>query len=78
MKCPVCGNSLTNWMARSLVPMWVLWTNILVLPTLGIAFGVALYETIGAWSLIIGFAGTVVGIVVLWIKTTNFGSLANS
>jgi len=52
--------------------MWVLWTNILVLPTIGIAFALVFYENIGAWSLIIGFAGTVAAVVVLRDKTTEY------
>lgn len=62
---------------RSLLPVWALWTNILVLPTIGIAFGLALFEAIGAWSLIIGFVGVVVGIVALREKTAKQTSLAN-
>ena len=71
MKCPVCGGVLSGSVVRSAMPMWALWTNVLVLPTLGIAFALALYEVIGTWSLIIGFAGMVVGSVGLWMKTTD-------
>ena len=53
------------------MPIWALWTNILVLPTMGIAFGLALFEAIGAWSLIIGFSGMAAGIFVLQEKTTK-------
>ena len=52
--------------------MWALWTCILVLPTIGIAFALRFYESIGAWSLILGFAGTVYGIVALRNRTTHF------
>ena len=71
MKCPVCGGLLSDAAVGSAMPMWALWTNVLVLPTLGIAFALALYDVMGAWSLIIGFTGMVVGSVGLWMRTTD-------
>lgn len=71
MKCPVCSGSLSDALVRSAMPMWALWSNVLVLPTVGIAFALALFEVIGTWSLIIGFTGMVIGSVGLWMRTTD-------
>lgn len=56
------------------MPFWALWTNVLVLPTIGIAFSLALFEAIGGWSLIIGFIGVVFGMVVLREKSAKYES----
>jgi len=70
VKCLLCRRAL-NDVNRSARPMWALWTNILVLPTIGLAFALRYYEDIGAWALILGFAGAVYGMILLRDKTTT-------
>jgi hypothetical protein len=53
------------------MPIWALWTSILVLPTIGLAFALRYYEDIGAWSLIIGLAAATYGVIVLRDRTTK-------
>jgi hypothetical protein len=53
------------------MPMWALWTSILVLPTIGLGFALRYYENIGAWSLILGFVVPAYGMIVLRDKTTR-------
>lgn len=66
MKCLMCGRPLDATIAvRPAIPMWILWTNILVLPTIGMALALSLFEVIGAWSIIVGFSVMVAGIVFL-------------
>ena len=70
MKCLLCRRPLkdVNW---SPMPMWALWTSILVLPTIGIAFALRYFEDIGAWAMILGFAVPAYGIILLRDKTTT-------
>lgn len=69
MKCLLCRTPLSEDTTRSFPSSWVLWTNILVLPTISISFALALFESIGAWSLILGIAGTTLGVIALNCRT---------